>query len=75
MVLLMRLVANMPLLGQIYLSLQSRVSATFISFVSDVPRVVFSMAIETTSYFQLPCRKGEIFPRVIRSTQPQLNVR
>lgn len=48
MVLLMRSVANTPFLGQIYLSLQSRVSAIFISFASDVPRVVFSMAIETT---------------------------
>lgn len=41
MALLMRLVANMPFLGQINLSLQNGVSAIFISFVSDIPRVVF----------------------------------
>lgn len=44
----MRSVANALFLGQINLSLQKRVSAIFISFVSDIEQVVFSMAIDTT---------------------------
>jgi len=44
----MRPVANMSFLRQINLSLQNRVSAIFISFVSDIKLVVFSTAIDTT---------------------------
>lgn len=47
----MRSVANMSFLGQINLSLQNRVSAIFISFVSDIKLVVFSVGIDTTYYF------------------------
>ena len=44
----MRPVANKSFLGQINLSLQNRVSAVFISSVSDIKLVVFSTAIDTT---------------------------
>lgn len=75
MVFLTRLVANMPFLGQINLSLKNGASAIFISFVLNIPWAVFSMATVATSYYWQQCRKDKILPRAIKSAQPQLNGR